>query len=79
MIVYTHMAVKAVPCEPFPTDALVRPVRVLAFGHGVTVVEIKQAFVVVGAAVFKLALQGVAVVSEALEGADGVLALAIPV
>jgi hypothetical protein len=57
------VTVKSISGESVPADTLVRPVGVLALGHGVTVVEVEQAFVVVGAAVLQVALQRVPVIT----------------
>ena len=72
------MAVESVAAESFPADALVRPFSVPALGHGVAVEEVEQALVVVGAAVLELTLQRVAVVAQAFERPDSVLAFAVP-
>ena len=51
------MAVKSISGESVSADTLVGPVGVLALGHGVAVVQVEQALVVVGAAVLQVALQ----------------------
>ncbi len=45
------MTVESITSESIPADTFVRPVGVLALGHGVAVVEVEQALVVVGATV----------------------------
>jgi hypothetical protein len=71
------MTIESVSSEPVPTDALVGAVGVFAFGHRVAVVEVEEALVVVGAPVLQVALQGVAVVAQAFEGPNCVLAFAV--
>ncbi len=48
------MAVESVTTEAFPADALVGPVGVPALRHGVAVVEVEQALVVIGATILQL-------------------------
>ena len=72
------MTIKSISGESIPADTLVGPVGVLALGHGVTVVEVEQALVVVGAAVLQVALQRVSVVAQAFERADSVLTFSVP-
>ena len=46
----TNLTVEAIPSEALPADAVIRPIGVLAFSEGVTVVEIQQTFVIISAA-----------------------------
>ena len=46
----TDLTVEAIPSEALPADAVIRPIGVLAFSEGVTVVEIQQTFVIISAA-----------------------------
>jgi hypothetical protein len=71
------MTIESVSREPVPADALVGAVCVFAFGHRVAVVEVKEALVVVGAPVLQVTLQGVAVVAQAFERPDCVLAFTV--
>ena len=71
------MTIESVSREPVPADALVGAVCVFAFCHRVAVVEVEEALVVVGAPVLQVALQGVAVVAQAFERPDCVLAFAV--
>ncbi len=61
------MTVKSISGESVPANTLVGPVSVLALGHGVAMVEVEQALVVVGAAVLQVALQRVPVITQAFE------------
>ena len=73
-----YLAAESITRESLSTDAVVRPVCVLALGKRVAVVEVELALVVVGAALLHPLLDGEPIVADAFERAQDILALALP-
>ena len=72
-----YLAAESITRESLSTDAVVRPVCVLALGKRVAVVEVELALVVVGAALLHPLLDGEPIVADAFERAQDILAFAL--
>ena len=72
-----YLAAESITRESLSTDAVVRPVCVLALGKRVAVIEVKLTLIVVSATLFHPLLDRETVVADAFERSQGILAFTL--